>query len=215
MLKSALFDLDGTLADTEVLKAKALASSVQKFGGIVSHEIYKNVMGQSWEAVTGVFFRHAGIDVALDRFNPVFREEYGRLIDSELSAKPSVSEFIEVLKSKNSTIGLVSSASPWMIQKTLAKLKLENTFDVIVSNAEVERHKPHPDAYLFALEKLAVSNNEAIAFEDSESGFQAAQAAGLKVYGVRHSYNNLHDFSLCAGTIMSFEECLTQRLFNG
>jgi HAD superfamily hydrolase (TIGR01509 family) len=213
-MKCVLFDLDGTLADTEVLKAKALASSVQTFGGTASHELYKSIMGQSWEAVTGTFFRHAGIEVSLDRFNPIFREEYSRLIDSDLSTNTAVSEFIKFLKLKNISIGLVSSASPWMIQKTLSKLRLENTFDVIVSNAEVERHKPHPDAYLFALEKLAVASRDSIAFEDSEPGVQAAIEAGLKVYGIRHSYNELHDFSRCAYTFSSFEDLELMRVLN-
>jgi HAD superfamily hydrolase (TIGR01509 family) len=209
-----LFDLDGTVADTEVLKAQALSQAVQSFGQPVSPEIYKSVMGQSWEAVTNAFFNASGVAVALEEFNPVFRQAYSQLIDQELIESRSINRFISFLKSNQVAVGLVSSASPWMIQKTLAKLRLENAFEVVISNADTEKHKPHPDAYLIALEKLGMDSDSAIAFEDSESGFKAANAARLEVYGVRHAYNARHDFSLCKEVISSFEECLNWKTFS-
>jgi len=207
-MKCVLFDLDGTVADTEVLKAKALSLAVKSLGGDAAPEIYKSVMGQSWEDVTSTFFRHAGVEVSLESFNPIFREKYSALIDSELIEKRAILKFICFLKSKGLLIGLVSSASPWMIDKALSKLNLKTEFDIIVSNADTDRHKPYPDAYLIALEKLGVASENTIVFEDSQSGFQAASAAGLTVYGIRHNYNELHDFQLCRGVLTSFEECL-------
>jgi beta-phosphoglucomutase-like phosphatase (HAD superfamily) len=63
------------------------------------------------------------------------------------------------------------------------------------------------------LKKLNTAPAETIAFEDSEAGFQAARAAGLTVYGIKHDFNKTHSFELCAGTITSFDECLTWDLF--
>lgn len=212
-MKCVLFDLDGTVADTEVLKAKALALAVQKFGGHAFPEIYKKVMGKSWEVVTDTFFEKAGIKVPLDKFNPVFREFYSHLIDSELIENRSIIPFISVLHSKGFSLGLVSSASPWTIEKALAKLNLGSAFEVIVSNADTDKHKPHPDAYLIALSKLKADPLKTIVFEDSESGFMAAKSAGLTVYGVRHIYNETHDFNICSKTISSFDECLVWEVF--
>jgi HAD superfamily hydrolase (TIGR01509 family) len=213
LMKSVLFDLDGTIADTETLKAKALASAIEQFGGRPKSEIYKQVMGQSWESVTSAFFAESGIRVSLDQFNPAFREIYGRLIDEELAETRRIAPFLQLLKSKGILIGLVSSASPWMIHKTLLKLHIEDAFEVVISNADTVRHKPHPDAYLIALAKLRVEPSNAIAFEDSESGFQSARAAGLTVYGVKHLYNAGHSFDLCARTLTSFDECLNWEIF--
>jgi beta-phosphoglucomutase-like phosphatase (HAD superfamily) len=100
-----------------------------------------------------------------------------------------------------------------MIQKVLAKLNIETDFDVVISNADTERHKPHPEAYLKALAMLKTEPFETVAFEDSESGFLAAKAAGLTVYGVNHAYNELHSFDLCERTITSFDECITWEAF--
>lgn len=212
-MKCVLFDLDGTVADTEVLKAKALALAVHNFGGKVSPDLYKSVMGKSWEDVTGAFFQHAGIEVDLETFNPIFREFYSQLIDSELVENRSIKHFLNFLKMKKVSIGLVSSASPWMIQRALAKLDIETYFDVVISNADTQKHKPHPEGYLKALTLLKMLPLETIAFEDSESGFMAAATAGLSVYGVRHSYNEMHSFKLCAGTVSSFDECIAWEMF--
>jgi HAD superfamily hydrolase (TIGR01509 family) len=209
-----LFDLDGTVADTEVLKAKGLALAVQAFGGHVSPEVYKAVMGQSWECVTRAFFHSAGIEIPLNDFNPVFRERYSQLIDNELVESRSILHFLRFLKSQKMRLGLVSSASPWMIQKVVGKLGLNESFDMIISNADTEKHKPHPEAYLLALAKLSVNPEATIAFEDSESGFVAATTAGLNVYGIRHAYNDRHDFSLCKGVISNFDECLSWKMLS-
>lgn len=196
-MKTVLFDLDGTLADTEVLKAQGLSLAVLHFGGTVSPGVYKNVMGQSWEAVTAKFFQRANIQVSYQEFDPVFREIYTSLIDS-LKPDLGTEKLVQSLKSKNHQLGLVSSAAPWMIDKILARLNFQNVFDSIVGGDDVKNHKPDPEAYLVMLQKLKADANTTIAFEDSESGFKAASAANLKVYGIRHEYNGGHDFKLCA-----------------
>ncbi|MEK6212566.1 MAG: HAD family phosphatase, partial [Vibrio fluvialis] len=55
-----LFDMDGTLVNSEPLKGQALALACQEYGQTVDHNIYKQVMGENWPMVTGHFFRHAG-----------------------------------------------------------------------------------------------------------------------------------------------------------
>jgi HAD superfamily hydrolase (TIGR01509 family) len=162
-------------------------------------------MGQSWEAVTGKFFERANIQVPSKEFDPVFREIYTSLIDS-LEPNLETEKLIHSLKSKNYQLGLVSSAAPWMIEKILSRLNFKNVFDSIVGGDDVKNHKPDPEAYLVVLQKLNADIKFTIAFEDSESGFKAANAANLKVYGIRHEYNEGHDFSLCAQVFDSLSQ---------
>lgn len=207
-MKAILFDLDGTVANTEVLKAKALSLSIGSMGGSASADIYKDVMGKSWEVVTDDFFKHGNVKADLETLNKFFKTHYIELIDKELKEENGISDFLKTLKEKNISVALVSSASPWMIDTVLKKLGLTNEFPIIVSSEDTKNHKPHPEAYLIALKKLTVSASQAIAFEDSTSGFQAAHAAGLEVYGLKHAFNQNHDFSLCKKTITSFQEFL-------
>lgn len=213
-MKCVFFDLDGTAADTEVLKAKSLSFAVNEFGATIPPDFYKTVMGQSWEVVTSSFFKHAGVGISLDVFNPIFQEKYKQLIELDLIDTRSVIPFINFLKAKKISVGLVTSASPWMVEKVLSKLSLENKFDTIVSKVDTTEHKPHPEAYLIALKRLGIKNDDAIAFEDSNSGFAAATSAGISVYGVRHDFNEQHNFNFCQGTITSFDECMNWTIFN-
>ena len=207
-MKTVLFDLDGTLADTEVLKAEGLSLAMRHFGGTVAPGIYKIVMGQSWEAVTAKFFNRANIQVPSKEFDPVFREIYTSLIES-LQPNLDTEKLIQTLKSQNYQLGLVSSAAPWMIDKILARLNFQNVFDAIVGGEDVKNHKPDPEAYLVMLKKLDADASSTVAFEDSESGFKAAHAAHIKVYGVRHEYNEGHDFSLCTQVFDRLSEAKT------
>lgn len=224
-MKYVLFDLDGTVADTERLKAKAISRAIAHFGGAVSEELYKEWMGKSWEVVTTAFFEAAGVGVTLKEFDPIFREHYLKLLEEELREHNSFSSFAKFLKSRGTRMALVSSGVPWMIQKTLTQLNIASFFEVIVSADDVLKHKPDPEPYLQALAKLGAAPFErgaalnqsvadAVVFEDSESGFLSAHRAGLRVYGVKHPFNASHDFSLCAGIFKSFEECLEWEVFN-
>ena len=196
-MKTVLFDLDGTLANTEVLKAQGISLALRHFGGMVNPGIYKQVMGQSWETVTNKFFQRANIKIPLAEFDPIFRENYSTLIDT-LEKDAGVENLLRLLKSQNYKLGLVSSAAPWMIDKILSRLEFTQVFDAIVSGDDVKNHKPDPEAFLLSLQKLQADPATTIVFEDSEPGFKAAHAAGLKVYGIRHEFNDDHDFSLCA-----------------
>jgi len=213
-MKSVLFDLDGTVANTEILKAKALSFSIHSMGGDAPAEIYKEVMGQSWEVVTDRFFEYGKIKSNIESLNSLFKTHYNDLIQKELREENSISSFIKFLKNKKISAALVSSASPWMIQSVLTKINMVNDFNIIVSNVDTTNHKPHPEAYLIALEKLQTKSNAAIAFEDSNAGFQAAISAGLDVYGVKHLFNQNHNFELCKKTITSFENCKNWEIFN-
>jgi beta-phosphoglucomutase-like phosphatase (HAD superfamily) len=101
-----------------------------------------------------------------------------------------------------------------MIHSVLTKLNMAIDFNITISNVDTTNHKPHPEAYLIALEKLQTKSNAAIAFEDSNAGFQAAISAGLDVYGVKHLFNQNHNFELCKKTITSFENCKNWEIFN-
>jgi len=87
-------------------------------------------------------------------------------------------------------------------------------FEHSKSQVHTEKHKPDPESYLIALKRFGFHSSETIAFEDSESGFKAATAAGLKVFGIKHEYNERHDFSLCQDALESFDQCLDMEFYD-
>ena len=203
-----LLDLDGTLAASEVLKARALAQACASYGADANHLIYADVMGEDWKAVTGHFFKKYSLNPVFDEFNDRFRGLYLDLIEAEISATQGAVQFVLDARNSGIKVGLVSSAATWMVERVLSKLDLHDLFDLIITQEDVTRHKPDPEAYLLALSRLRTCARDTLVFEDSSAGLKAATAAGCRCIAVRHSFNGKHDFSGAFREIESFTEVL-------
>ena len=203
-----LFDLDGTLVDSEKLKGKALAETCRLFGGRVEASIYKEVMGESWFQVTKYFFKVAEIKPDIDKFNAEFKAIYQKLLRTELTLNPNVLELLTKLKAKGKRLGVVSSAFPWMVDQILSQLNLSGFFDIVITNEQVTKHKPDPEAYLLALKMLSLPGSDVLVFEDSNAGLIAARKANCDSVAFQHEFNVNNDFSLAIQVISEFNQFL-------
>lgn len=203
-----LFDLDGTLVDSEKIKGKALAKTCSLFGGKVEVKVYKTVMGERWLNVINHFFEMANIDPNIEEFNEEFKKIYQELLLKELTPNPNVVELLTKLKEKEKILGVVSSASGWMVDQVLSQLDLSVFFELIITKEHVTRHKPDPEAYLLALEKLSLPSSEVLIFEDSNAGLKAARNTNCDSVAFKHEFNGSHDLSLAIQIITDFNEFL-------
>ncbi len=201
-----LFDLDGTLVDSERLKGKALAETCRLFGGRVEASIYKEVMGESWFHVCNHFFKVAEIKPDVDKFNAKFKVIYQELLLKELLPNPNVKELLTKLKAKGKRLGVVSSAAPWMVDQILSQLELAEFFEIVITNEQVTKHKPDPEAYLLALKMLSLSGADVLVFEDSNAGLISAGKAGCDTVAFRHEFNVNNDFGAVIQVISDFAE---------
>ncbi|WP_052319134.1 HAD family hydrolase [Vibrio sinaloensis] len=203
-----LFDMDGTLVNSEPLKGLALAKACADYGSEVDFNIYKQVMGESWPVVTGHFFQHAGISPDLAEFNTHFRAHYEALLASELELNHGALTYLQYLKKQGKTCAVVSSAATWMVDNILRALDLDELFDVVITQEHVSKHKPDPEAYLLALSLLDLPTEAAVIFEDSHAGVSAGVAAGCDVVAIHHSFNGNNDLSQSIKQISSYQELL-------
>ncbi len=203
-----LFDMDGTLVDSERLKGLAIVQACKLFGGDVTVDVYKDVMGEKWEIVTGHFFKNAGIKPDWEKFNAEFRNIYKEHLWNELKLNRNALSFLKKLKSSGRKTGLVSSASGWMVEHVMQQLGLESYFDVIVFKEHVTRHKPDPEAYRLAIKKLGLSAGDVLIFEDSHVGLLAAQNAGCDSVAFRHEFNVNNDLGMAVKVIEDFDEII-------
>ncbi|EAQ54393.1 MULTISPECIES: HAD family hydrolase [Vibrio] len=201
-----LFDMDGTLVNSEPLKGKALALACLDYGAHVDHNIYKDVMGESWQVVTGHFFENANIAPDLEEFNCHFRAYYEQMLNDDLELNVGAKAYIEQLKLAGKKCGVVSSAATWMVDNILTSLQLENAFDLVITQEHVTKHKPDPEAYTLALGRLAASPGQTIVFEDSTAGIRAGKSSGCDVIAVKHSFNGKNDLSGAVKAISTYEE---------
>ncbi len=201
---AVIFDLDGVLVITEALKAQAHEEAVESLGGSVERSFYGSVMGGSHESVRGAFIEKGGLDVKPEDYSDRYGQIYERLLDTDLAVSPGVGDLLEALKQRGYGLAVATSSQQWMVDRIFARTDISGFFDVVISANDVARHKPAPDAYLAALERLGASADSAVVFEDSEVGVAAAVATGIRVIGLRHEYNAEHDFRPVQRTIESF-----------
>ncbi|WP_159650907.1 HAD family hydrolase [Vibrio atypicus] len=204
-----LFDMDGTLVNSEPLKGLALAKACQDYGSDVESHIYKDVMGESWPVVTGHFFKHAAISPDLTEFNAHFRTHYEALLTSELQLNDGAKAYLIHLKSEGKVCGVVSSAATWMVDNILTALNLTELFDVVITQEDVSKHKPDPEAYYLALQKLDLSPETTLIFEDSAAGVSAGVLTGCDVVAIKHDFNGKNDLSQSKRLIESYAEMMT------
>lgn len=196
--------MDGVLVQTEALKAKAHAAAVTQLGGHIEPAFYTTVMGQPMEAVEWAFCRAGGIEHAVSRYRQRFEAVYHSLLQSQLTVTPGVAQLLQQLQERNYRLGVVTSDHAATMTDVLTRTSLFPFFEVRVARDDVARTKPAPDAYLLALERLALPASAAIVIEDSESGAQAAASIGLRTLVLRHSFNRRHNFGSVFKEIDSF-----------
>ena len=199
--EAALFDFDGTLAQSEGLHRLA-------FGEVLGVEIDE----EEWETKCvgtspakviadrlpeGRLAPGETIDDLLDQRSAVFEKWVD---EGKLEATGGALELLEDLAEQGVRCAVVSSGSRSYIVKALRHLGLDKFFEIIVAGddpvmkegCEVHgepHHKPHPFPYLHAATRLGVSPERCVAFEDSISGIRSAQAANMLVIAVKNSAN--------------------------
>ncbi|HEX6710434.1 MAG TPA: HAD-IA family hydrolase [Rubrobacter sp.] len=183
MYRALLFDLDGTLAETDSLHLPTWVDALQPYGVEVDEEFYKDkISGRS----TGEIVRDLLPDLTDEEGRSIgdAKEASFRERASELEALPGLADFIKQGRERGMKIALVTNAPEANVEAILAALNLRNFFDVVVLADEVEAVKPDPAPYRAALKKTGVTAAGALAFEDSVSGISSSVAAGVPTVGI-------------------------------
>lgn len=206
--KAYLFDMDGTLVNSEKLKGLAISKTCEYFGAVVDLNLYKEVMGEKWEVVIKHFFKHAQINPNIDQFNREFNRIYSWLRCDQLKLTPYAKEFLIDVSKRGKKIGIVSSAMAYIVNEVLDQFQLTELFDIVITKENVMHHKPHPEAYLSALNELSIKSSEALIFEDSSAGLMASKSANCDAIAVEHEFNCNNDLSMSLKVIKDFGELL-------
>ncbi len=183
MYRALLFDLDGTLAETDSLHLPTWVDALAPYGIEVDEEFYKErISGRS----TGEIVRDLLPDLTDEEGTSIGddKEASFRERATELEPLPGILDFVERGKRRGQRIALVTNAPKENVSAILPALKLQGFFETVVLADEVGAVKPDPAPYEAALEKTGVSAEEALAFEDSVSGIASSVAAGIPTVGI-------------------------------
>jgi HAD superfamily hydrolase (TIGR01509 family) len=215
LYRALLFDLDGTLTETDSLHLPTWVDVLRPYGIEVDEEFYRErISGRSNSKIVEDLLPNLsaedGQELA-DAKEASFRERTG-----ELEPLLSLLNFLREGQQLGLRMALVTNAPEENVEAILLALELREFFDEVVLSDEVGTVKPDPAPYKAALDKLVVAPEEALAFEDSTSGIASAVGAGLPTVGIASTQapETLKD----AGALMVAKDCADpelRKLLNG
>ena len=178
MKRGAIFDMDGTLFDSEKIYQMAWLATVKDFGKDRGEELVKTVSGSS-EANCRKMIHEFYPDVDVDKF---FKQVVSTAVkvfnDDGVEMMKGVPEILKYFAENGVKMAIASSSRIDVIKRNIKNAGIEKYFTALVSGDEVEHGKPAPDIFWKAAEKINLPAAECYVFEDSFNGIRAANAAG-------------------------------------
>ncbi len=216
--KALLLDFNGVIVDDESLHLKLFSVILKDHGVYLDDAVYFTRCVGLCDRDVFTFlneFYSLGWDKRYINFlvrkkNTLYYEFFER---NGFPIVPSVIELIRDAKKEKIKVGIVSGALKSEIISVLKVAGVRDLVDVIVAAEDVKKGKPHPEGYLYALERLKLCGEGCVVLEDSQAGVDAAKAAGCFVVGVMRGYNNLKNSDTVIFDIEKIDLNLLRKLY--
>lgn len=184
-MRAVLWDMDGTLVDTEPYWMRSEEELVGEFGGHWTDEDAKNLVGLGLDTSARIL-QGAGVRMDEDAIiNHLTDQVTYKLATEGVPFRPGARELLADLKAAGIKTALVTMSLRRMAAEVVNLIDFD-AFDVIFAGDDVTRPKPFADPYLMACEALQVRPDECVALEDSPNGVASAVAADIVTIGIPH-----------------------------
>ncbi|MGD8194646.1 HAD family hydrolase [Herbiconiux sp. P18] len=181
---AVLWDMDGTIVDTEPYWMRAQGDLVAAFGGTWTHEAAMTLVGSGLERSARLLQEH-GVDMEVQPIIELLSTRVMEQITERMPWRPGALELLQEVHAAGIPMALVTMSIGRMARHVADRIPFP-AFAVVVSADEVTESKPHPEAYLTAARQLGVDIERSVAIEDSVTGVASAVASGATTVGVEH-----------------------------
>lgn len=202
---AVIFDMDGVLVDSNDAIWSSHNEILGQHGVHFSIEENKQYLGKSLSDNIEDWNKKYGLSLELKSHTQDSWAIQLKMLE-KMKANPNLVAFLDDLKSHNVAMGIGTSSQKFRAEKILEILKLKDYFTVLVTANDVQKHKPHPDLFLEAANRLGISPERCAVFEDAYSGIEAAKRGNMKTIGCLTKYNDLNELRNADLAIKNFLE---------
>lgn len=186
-IKLAIFDLDGTLIDSVKVHSESWSDSCKSFGYVIPESYFHDLTGMTSKSVGEKLVKDFRIsENVIDDLIQYKSKLYFDNIN-KIDVFENILQILKDYKSKNIKVALATGSKRQNVLEIL-RVKDLDLFDFVLTGDELEHSKPHPDAFLRCLEHFKYSPKDAVIYEDSVTGFKAAEQANISYYICKNGY---------------------------
>src|SRR5258708_1177805 len=191
-VRAVLWDMDGTLIDSEQFHRISWQEALAKEGIAITHEQFLASFGQRNDSILPQWLGAAATPERIAKVANAKEERYRDLVQSNgMPPLPGVADWVRRLHEQGWLQAIASSAPRPNIEVVLEALGSAHCFQAIVSAEDVRRGKPDPEVYLAAASRVGASPDKCIVVEDAVAGIEGARNAGMRSIGVSHNGKHL------------------------
>ena len=178
--EAVLFDLDGTLIDSEPLLRRVAQGTAREFDRDFSDELYLSLVGLPAKELEQGILAAFGDDFPLAEFRERFAVRWAKdIVTYGIAIKPGVEALLDTLDAQKIPYAIATSTPHERARECLRFAQLHERFEHLIGGDEIERGKPAPDIYLKAATRLGIAPERCIAIEDSKIGVMSAATANM------------------------------------
>lgn len=217
-IKAFIYDVDGTLINTEPLHVNAWDRALDEQGSSLnslSPDFLQTMAGKKPVVIAEGMINELKLRISPNELLETKTKKFLASVATSLRAMPGAVESIRKFKSSGYSLAIGTSLDRPFVDSVLERLDVQNEFDVIVTGDEINRGKPDPETYLLVAQRLGVNASECLVFEDARTGVEAAKASGAFCIAVENreaAPQQLDEADIIIGSFNELSDELIARL---
>ncbi len=193
-LKAVVFDMDGTILNTEMLYPQVSTEILRRRGLTLTQELTDAMMGRPAPKAFQVMIDWHDLADSIETLHRESEEIFADILESSLGLMPGFTELFKSILESKYPVAVCTSATRNTAIDLLGRFNITPELQFVIGGDEVQHGKPDPEIYLTAADRLGISPGEIVVFEDSETGCKAAIDAGTYAIAVPGDHSRGHGF---------------------
>jgi pseudouridine-5'-monophosphatase len=194
-LKAVIFDLDGTIVNSEDVYEQVDMEVLRRRGQAFAPALREQMMGRPAAESVRIMIEHHELTESIDELDAERTVLFNNMISASAETTPGFVALLDALRAAGLPAAIATSGTRSYATKVLTRLGIAPRFQFVLTAEDVDRGKPAPDVYQLAARKLGLTSPQTMVLEDSGNGCQAGVAAGAFTVAVPNRHTSGHDFS--------------------